>query len=163
MRYLGGAWGCAQKGHVPARGRGNAERPPPPKNTHANVIIINSLPGAGPLLPGRHDGPRRLGRAPAVRACVWGGGGQLLVVFLCVRLSGCAARHIDARRPARLARTHTPHTNKKNDSKLSAGLCDVVEGFGLVTFVPLAVADAASLRRLLNAVDKANGAVYAGE
>ncbi|KAF8068151.1 Gpn2 [Scenedesmus sp. PABB004] len=45
--------------------------------------------------------------------------------------------------------------------KLSAGLCDVVEGYGLVAFTPLAIQDARSVRRLVGLVDKASGAAYA--
>ncbi|WIA11098.1 hypothetical protein OEZ85_011243 [Tetradesmus obliquus] len=45
--------------------------------------------------------------------------------------------------------------------KLSKGLCELVEGYGLVGFTPLAVQDQASMKQLLALVDKANGAVYA--
>eukprot|EP00879_Flechtneria_rotunda_P006034 GHRR01006346.1.p1 GENE.GHRR01006346.1~~GHRR01006346.1.p1 ORF type:complete len:334 (+),score=112.45 GHRR01006346.1:132-1133(+) len=45
--------------------------------------------------------------------------------------------------------------------KLSASLCELVEDYGLVSFTPLAIQDRASVERLINLVDKANGAIYA--
>lgn len=46
--------------------------------------------------------------------------------------------------------------------KLSAGLCEVVEDFGLVRFLPLAIEDRASVARVLEDVDKANGCAFSG-
>jgi GTPase SAR1 family protein len=45
--------------------------------------------------------------------------------------------------------------------KLTAGLCEVVQDYGLLSFTPLSVEDPASLRRLLHLADKASGALYA--
>ncbi|MEW5315685.1 MAG: hypothetical protein WDW38_007095 [Sanguina aurantia] len=49
----------------------------------------------------------------------------------------------------------------KRFRKLTRGLCECVEDFGLVSFVPLAIQDKDSIQRLLVLVDKANGHVYA--
>ncbi|KAJ3195668.1 hypothetical protein HK101_011410 [Irineochytrium annulatum] len=45
---------------------------------------------------------------------------------------------------------------------LSKALCELVEEFGLVGFQTLCVTDKASMVRLVSAVDKANGYVFAG-
>eukprot|EP00878_Enallax_costatus_P013672 GHUV01014296.1.p1 GENE.GHUV01014296.1~~GHUV01014296.1.p1 ORF type:complete len:362 (+),score=111.59 GHUV01014296.1:348-1433(+) len=45
--------------------------------------------------------------------------------------------------------------------KLSAGLCEVVQDYGLVAFTPLAIQNQQAVKRLLNQIDKANGAAYA--
>lgn len=45
--------------------------------------------------------------------------------------------------------------------KLSKGLCELVEDYGLVRFVPLAIEDKQSVQYILGLVDKANGALYA--
>lgn len=45
--------------------------------------------------------------------------------------------------------------------KLTAGLCEVVQDYGLLSFTPLSVEDPASLRRLLHLADKASGALFA--
>ncbi|GLI59768.1 hypothetical protein VaNZ11_001730 [Volvox africanus] len=45
--------------------------------------------------------------------------------------------------------------------KLSQGLCDVVEEYGLVSFMPLTVQDKNSMRQLMVATDKANGYCFA--
>lgn len=42
-------------------------------------------------------------------------------------------------------------------ARLASGLCEVVEGFGLLGFVPLAIEDGAAVARVLRAVDRANG------
>ncbi|GLC33726.1 hypothetical protein PLESTB_000109000 [Pleodorina starrii] len=45
--------------------------------------------------------------------------------------------------------------------KLSQGLCEVIEEYGLVSFIPFAVQDKASLQHLMVAADKANGYCFA--
>jgi hypothetical protein len=50
----------------------------------------------------------------------------------------------------------------KRYEKLSRGLCELVDDYGLVNFATLDVQDEASMRRLLALIDKANGAVFAG-
>ncbi|PNH07274.1 GPN-loop GTPase 2 [Tetrabaena socialis] len=45
--------------------------------------------------------------------------------------------------------------------KLSQGLCEVIEEYGLVSFTPLAIQDRDSLAKLVMAVDKANGYCFA--
>jgi hypothetical protein len=50
----------------------------------------------------------------------------------------------------------------KRYAKLSRGLCELVDDYGLVNFATLDVQDEASMRRLLALIDKANGAVFAG-
>ncbi|KAG2435326.1 hypothetical protein HXX76_007401 [Chlamydomonas incerta] len=52
-----------------------------------------------------------------------------------------------------------PFSNKFK--KLSLGLCEVVEEYGLVTFVPLAIQERESLAKLVIAADKANGYCFA--
>lgn len=44
--------------------------------------------------------------------------------------------------------------------KLSRGLCEVVEDFGLLSFLPLAIEDREAVGRVLQEVDKANGYVF---
>lgn len=45
--------------------------------------------------------------------------------------------------------------------KLSEGLCGLVQDYGLVKYVPLAIQDRASLEHILGLSDKANGYVFA--
>lgn len=45
--------------------------------------------------------------------------------------------------------------------KLSKGLCEVVQDYGLLSFIPLAIQDKSSVQHLLGYVDKANGYVFA--
>ncbi|KAG2483316.1 hypothetical protein HYH03_017817 [Edaphochlamys debaryana] len=45
--------------------------------------------------------------------------------------------------------------------KLSLGLCEVVEEYGLVSFMPLAIQEKETLRKLVLAADKANGYCFA--
>ena len=45
--------------------------------------------------------------------------------------------------------------------KLSEGLCGLVEDYGLVRYVPLAIQDRESLEHVLGLSDKANGYVFA--
>ncbi|KAG2446787.1 hypothetical protein HYH02_008347 [Chlamydomonas schloesseri] len=52
-----------------------------------------------------------------------------------------------------------PFSNKFK--KLSVGLCDVVEEYGLVTFVPFAIQERESLAKMVIAADKANGYCFA--
>lgn len=47
-------------------------------------------------------------------------------------------------------------------AKMTRGLCEVAEDYGLVSFATLDVTDEASMRHLLALCDKANGAVFAG-
>lgn len=47
-------------------------------------------------------------------------------------------------------------------ARLTRSLCEVVEDFGLLQFVPLAIEDAVSLGRLVAFCDKANGYAFAG-
>ncbi|KAK9831234.1 hypothetical protein WJX74_008628 [Apatococcus lobatus] len=47
--------------------------------------------------------------------------------------------------------------------KLTKGLCEVVEDFGLLSFTPLMVEDKASMKQVLAVVDKATGYVWGGE
>lgn len=42
-------------------------------------------------------------------------------------------------------------------ARLAQGLCEVVEGYGLLGFVPLAIEDGLAVARVLQMVDKANG------
>ncbi|KAL3137991.1 hypothetical protein ABBQ38_005230 [Trebouxia sp. C0009 RCD-2024] len=46
--------------------------------------------------------------------------------------------------------------------KLSQGLCQVVEDFGLLHFTPLAIEEKGSVQHVLSLIDKANGHVFAG-
>ena len=46
--------------------------------------------------------------------------------------------------------------------KLTAGLCELVQDYGLVTFSALDVQDEASMRRLVGLCDKSNGYVFGG-
>jgi len=45
--------------------------------------------------------------------------------------------------------------------KLTAGICELVEDFGLVHFLPLAIEDKELVGRVLTEVDKANGYAWA--
>ena len=45
--------------------------------------------------------------------------------------------------------------------KLSEGLCGLVEDYGMVKYVPLAIQDPESLAHILGLADKANGYVFA--
>ena len=45
-------------------------------------------------------------------------------------------------------------------ARLASGLCELVEGFGLLGFVPLAIEDGAAVARVLRAVDRANGHTF---
>jgi len=56
--------------------------------------------------------------------------------------------------------TRSPAFAKKY-AKLTAGICEVVEEFGLVHFMPLAIEDKELVQRLLTQVDKANGHAFA--
>lgn len=47
-------------------------------------------------------------------------------------------------------------------AKMTRGLCEVAEDYGLVSFATLDVSDEPSMRHLLQLCDKANGAVFAG-
>ncbi len=46
--------------------------------------------------------------------------------------------------------------------RLSSGLAEVIEDYGLVSYVPLAIEDKDSVQRLVALVDKATGFVFAG-
>ena len=46
--------------------------------------------------------------------------------------------------------------------KLSAGLGEVIEDYGLVNYTPLAIEDKDSVQRVLALIDKANGYVFMG-
>lgn len=50
----------------------------------------------------------------------------------------------------------------KRYRKLSQGLCEVVEDYGLLHFTPLAIEDKESVQHVLSLIDKANGHVFAG-
>lgn len=50
----------------------------------------------------------------------------------------------------------------KRYQKLSLGLCEVVEDYGLLSFTPLAIEDKESVQHVLSLIDKANGHVFAG-
>lgn len=50
----------------------------------------------------------------------------------------------------------------KRYRKLSQGLCEVVEDYGLLNFTPLAIEDKESVQHVLSLIDKANGHVFAG-
>ena len=45
---------------------------------------------------------------------------------------------------------------------LPAGLAEVIEDFGLVSYTPLAIEDKESVQRLVSLIDKATGYVFAG-
>jgi hypothetical protein len=45
---------------------------------------------------------------------------------------------------------------------LSTGLCEVLDNYGLLSFTPLSIEDAASLRELVDIIDAANGYKYSG-
>jgi GPN-loop GTPase len=47
-------------------------------------------------------------------------------------------------------------------SKLSTGLCDVLDNYGLLNFTPLAIENAVSVRELVEIIDRANGFKYSG-
>lgn len=47
-------------------------------------------------------------------------------------------------------------------AKLTRGLCEVIEDFGLVGFVPLAIEDRESVLHIVSMADKANGFAFAG-
>ena len=55
-----------------------------------------------------------------------------------------------------------PTPAQRRRAKLSRGLCELLDDYGLVNFVTLDVQDEASMRTLLALIDKANGAVFAG-
>lgn len=46
--------------------------------------------------------------------------------------------------------------------KLTRGLCEVIQDYGLVSFTTLNVQDEASMRRLVASIDKCNGYVFSG-
>jgi hypothetical protein len=50
----------------------------------------------------------------------------------------------------------------RRHTKLTRGLCELVEDYGLVSFSTLDVQDEASMRAVVAVIDKANGAVFAG-
>ncbi|KAK9862867.1 hypothetical protein WJX84_005745 [Apatococcus fuscideae] len=50
----------------------------------------------------------------------------------------------------------------KRFQKLTEGLCEVVEDFGLISFTPLMVEDKESMKQVLALVDKATGYVWGG-
>eukprot|EP00242_Pyramimonas_sp_CCMP2087_P013125 CAMPEP_0198213160 /NCGR_PEP_ID=MMETSP1445-20131203/28707_1 /TAXON_ID=36898 /ORGANISM="Pyramimonas sp., Strain CCMP2087" /LENGTH=253 /DNA_ID=CAMNT_0043887771 /DNA_START=434 /DNA_END=1195 /DNA_ORIENTATION=+ len=54
-----------------------------------------------------------------------------------------------------------PYLSKKY-RKLSAGLCELVEDFSLVSFTPLNIEDKESVQALVALVDKSNGYVFSG-
>mmetsp|Transcript_14515 Transcript_14515/g.26314 ORF Transcript_14515/g.26314 Transcript_14515/m.26314 type:complete len:455 (+) Transcript_14515:121-1485(+) len=59
-------------------------------------------------------------------------------------------------------RTRSSHFSRKY-RKLHTELCDVVEDFGLLTFLPLSIQDAESVGRVVARVDKCNGYVFLKE
>ena len=63
---------------------------------------------------------------------------------------------------ARLAEAVAAGGRGPRYAKLTRGLCEVAEDYGLVSFATLDVTDEASMRHLLSLCDKANGAVFAG-
>lgn len=66
----------------------------------------------------------------------------------------CEAQELDYL-AASIGGTDTPFSRRF--AKLASGLCELVEGFGLLGFVPLAIEDGAAVARVLRAVDRANG------
>lgn len=48
----------------------------------------------------------------------------------------------------------------KRHQKLTAALCELIEDFGLISFVPFSVEDKECMAYLLQEVDKANGHVF---
>lgn len=46
--------------------------------------------------------------------------------------------------------------------RMNEALVDVIEDFSLVSFLPIQIQDAATLQKLVAAVDKANGFVFTG-
>lgn len=66
----------------------------------------------------------------------------------------CEAQHLDYL-AATIGGADTPFARRF--AKLASGLCEVVEGFGLLGFVPLAIEDGAAVAKVLRAVDRANG------
>ncbi|KAK9844007.1 hypothetical protein WJX81_001766 [Elliptochloris bilobata] len=62
---------------------------------------------------------------------------------------------------SRLVEAMGQSTFGRRHRKLSAGLAETVEDFGLVRFTPLAIEDKESVQRVLALADKANGAVFA--
>ena len=52
-----------------------------------------------------------------------------------------------------------PSPLRKRFHKMESVLCEVVDDFGLVSFLPLHIEDAQSTARVLTAVDRANGYV----
>lgn len=50
----------------------------------------------------------------------------------------------------------------KRHRKLSDALCELIEDFGMITFVPFAIEDKECLAYLLQEIDKANGHVFGG-
>mmetsp|Transcript_27413 Transcript_27413/g.52206 ORF Transcript_27413/g.52206 Transcript_27413/m.52206 type:complete len:307 (-) Transcript_27413:283-1203(-) len=57
---------------------------------------------------------------------------------------------------------HSGGMMSKRFKKLTAGLCELVEDFSLVSFHPLNIQDKESVEKLVALVDKSNGFVFAG-
>lgn len=56
--------------------------------------------------------------------------------------------------------TRQPSALQERFRRMNSALIDVIEDFSLVSFVPLQIEDGASLQKLIQAIDKANGFVF---